>query len=146
MYIISGTCVCLPSYTGDDCSVNLDEPPTLYDISEESLCDLSKRPCTSISLFGNGFYGSSNIVCKLQKAEVRINFRRMKYWKLNGTRMCEYESWGTTLLSMFFIYQSSRVRQLNICLSACETGSDIMCKISEHVLNMNFKITLKHYF
>jgi len=139
MYIISGTCVCFPSYTGDDCSVNLDEPPTLYDISEESLCDLSKRPCTSISLFGNGFYGSSNIVCKLQKAEVWS----IKYW--TELERVNIESWGTTLLSMFFIYQSSRVRQLNICLSVCETGSDVMCKISEHVLNMNFKITLQYY-
>ncbi|VDI02845.1 Hypothetical predicted protein, partial [Mytilus galloprovincialis] len=65
---IQGLCLCNQSYTGEDCSVNLDKPPVLLDISEESLCDLTKRPCTSMSLFGEGFYQSQQITCRLNEA------------------------------------------------------------------------------
>ncbi|VDI05676.1 Hypothetical predicted protein [Mytilus galloprovincialis] len=63
-----GQCFCEPSYTGDDCSIKTDRPPILYDASEESLCDLSKRPCTSTSVFGEGFFSSASIKCKLTQA------------------------------------------------------------------------------
>lgn len=87
-----GVCQCNHSYTGDDCSVNLDRPPVLFDTSKESLCDLTKRPCTSISLFGDGFYQSGTITCQLREAMVRnlysfITLRRnsvtLRQYKLN---------------------------------------------------------------
>ena len=65
-----GVCECDEGYTEDDCSVNIRKPPDVFGISEESLCDIIKRPCSSVSLFGTGFYHSDSVLCQIVQAKV----------------------------------------------------------------------------
>ena len=72
---IVGVCQCNEGYTEDDCSVNTRKPPDVFGISEESLCDVIKRPCSSVSLFGTGFYHSDSVMCQIVQAKVRKKAR-----------------------------------------------------------------------
>lgn len=67
-----GTCECDNGFEGEDCSVDRRKEPELFGLIEESFCDLSKRPCAFISVFGNGFYASGNVKCRIMEAQVDI--------------------------------------------------------------------------
>ena len=69
-FYISGVCVCNAGYTGEDCRIDMSKPPVLSGVSDESICDVLKRPCTSISMFGDGFYSTEKMKCRFQNAKV----------------------------------------------------------------------------
>lgn len=68
MHFIDG-CVCGGGYIGDDCSVSVLTPPTVFD-QPGSICDLRLSDCSSATVVGIGFVDSSNLVCYIQELEV----------------------------------------------------------------------------
>jgi len=77
---IVGVCECDEGYTEDDCSVNTRKPPDVFGISEESLCDVIKRPCSSVSLFGTGFYHSDSVMCQIIQAKVKKKGQKSSFF------------------------------------------------------------------
>ncbi|VDI19176.1 Hypothetical predicted protein [Mytilus galloprovincialis] len=65
-----GICDCDEGFEGEDCSVDRRIGPELFGLVEESFCDLSKRPCSFISVFGNGFYESDRVKCRIMEAQI----------------------------------------------------------------------------
>ncbi|KAL5006713.1 hypothetical protein ScPMuIL_015519 [Solemya velum] len=70
---INGTCVCYDGFGAGDCSINLKQPPDVYDIYNESLCDMLEADCTDISLYGEEFIDSQNLTCHLTCQQVYPN-------------------------------------------------------------------------
>ncbi|XP_052073138.1 von Willebrand factor D and EGF domain-containing protein-like isoform X3 [Mytilus californianus] len=68
-----GICECDNGFEGEDCSVDRRKGPELFGLVEESFCDLSKRPCSFISVFGNGFYASDRVKCRIIDAKIEQN-------------------------------------------------------------------------
>lgn len=69
----SGFCNCYSGFTGEDCRVNMTAPPVLAtEMSNDSLCDTGSRACNYISVFGENFYISNDIKCRIENAEVNI--------------------------------------------------------------------------
>ena len=56
-------CVCESGYTGDDCSVQLNAPPRLFDFANNGVCDYNKEPCSLVYILGDGFINSKNLQC-----------------------------------------------------------------------------------
>lgn len=78
-----GICECNDGFEGDDCSVDRRKGPEVFGLVDESFCDLSKRPCSFISVFGNGFYASETVTCLIM--EGKIEFNEVKPKTLNVT-------------------------------------------------------------
>ncbi|KAL5018882.1 hypothetical protein ScPMuIL_004604 [Solemya velum] len=70
---INGTCVCYDGFGAGDCSINLRQPPDVYDIYNEGLCDMLEADCTDISLYGEEFIDSQNLTCHLTCQQVYPN-------------------------------------------------------------------------
>ncbi|XP_052074453.1 von Willebrand factor D and EGF domain-containing protein-like [Mytilus californianus] len=68
-----GICECDDGFEGADCSVDRRKGPEVFGLIEESFCDLSKRPCSFISVFGNRFYASGNVKCRILEAKIELN-------------------------------------------------------------------------
>ena len=84
---IVGVCQCDEGYTEDDCSVNTRNPPDVFGISEESLCDVIKRPCSSVSLFGTGFYHSDSVMCQIVQAKVKKGHKSSSFFCIKDNLM-----------------------------------------------------------
>ncbi|KAL5018203.1 hypothetical protein ScPMuIL_003925 [Solemya velum] len=70
---INGTCVFMTGVWAGDCSINLKQPPDVYDIYNEGLCDMLEADCTDISLYGEEFIDSQNLTCHLTCQQVYPN-------------------------------------------------------------------------
>ncbi|VDI81460.1 Hypothetical predicted protein [Mytilus galloprovincialis] len=68
-----GVCQCENGFEGEDCSVDRRKGPEVFGLIKESFCDLSKRPCSFISVFGNGFYASERVKCRITGATIEQN-------------------------------------------------------------------------
>ena len=67
----AGVCQCESDFSGDDCSVDLTQPPDIIAVPLEGVCDLSTRPCRETPLYGRNFLDSPNIKCKVKITLVR---------------------------------------------------------------------------
>lgn len=72
IFLYSGICECAHGFEGDDCSVDREKGPKVFGLIAESFCDSSKRPCSFISVFGNGFYETEIVKCRIKEAHVHI--------------------------------------------------------------------------
>ncbi|XP_076077906.1 von Willebrand factor D and EGF domain-containing protein-like [Mytilus galloprovincialis] len=71
---VEGFCNCYVGFTGEDCRVNMTAPPVLAtEMSNDSLCDTGIRACNYISVFGENFYISNDIKCRIENAEIIDN-------------------------------------------------------------------------
>ncbi|CAC5372516.1 unnamed protein product [Mytilus coruscus] len=62
-------CNCYVGFTGKDCRVNMTAGPDVVKrISDESFCDKSISSCEQISIYGENFYESANLLCRIETA------------------------------------------------------------------------------
>ncbi|XP_071955877.1 von Willebrand factor D and EGF domain-containing protein-like [Antedon mediterranea] len=67
---INGTCVCIEGFGGSDCSISLAEPPLVFAVLGDGLCDIRSRPCRSAKVYGENFDERGNITCHIQHINV----------------------------------------------------------------------------
>ncbi|KAK7469526.1 hypothetical protein BaRGS_00036472, partial [Batillaria attramentaria] len=65
-----GKCDCEEGYGLADCSVKLSDPPMLYYLGNEGLCDLTTSSCNVITVTGATFVDSVKLECFLQPVQV----------------------------------------------------------------------------
>ncbi|KAL5017542.1 hypothetical protein ScPMuIL_007131 [Solemya velum] len=70
---VNGTCVCYDGFGAGDCSINLRQPPDVYDIYNEGLCDMLEADCMEISLYGEEFIDNQNLTCRLTCQQIYPN-------------------------------------------------------------------------
>ncbi|VDI67679.1 Hypothetical predicted protein [Mytilus galloprovincialis] len=62
-------CNCYTGFAGKDCRVNMTASPDVVKrISDESFCDKSISSCGHISIYGENFYESANLLCRIETA------------------------------------------------------------------------------
>ncbi|XP_071133683.1 uncharacterized protein [Mytilus edulis] len=62
-------CNCHTGFAGKDCRVNMTASPDVVKrISDESFCDKSISSCGHISIYGENFYESANLLCRIETA------------------------------------------------------------------------------
>lgn len=67
-------CNCYTGFAGKDCRVNMTASPDVVKrISDESFCDKSISSCGHISIYGENFYESANLLCRIETANVSIS-------------------------------------------------------------------------
>lgn len=67
-------CNCHTGFAGKDCRVNMTAGPDVVKrISDESFCDKSISSCEHISIYGENFYDSANLLCRIETANVSIS-------------------------------------------------------------------------
>ena len=67
----NSTCTCFEDYTAPDCSISLNESPTLLGIRKSGLCDVRRRPCRSVGIYAYPLLDSENLTCHVQEIKVR---------------------------------------------------------------------------
>ncbi|XP_071955890.1 uncharacterized protein [Antedon mediterranea] len=67
---INGTCACIEGFGGSDCSISLAEPPLVFAVLGDGLCDIRSRPCRSAKVYGENFDERGNITCHIQHINV----------------------------------------------------------------------------
>ncbi|XP_071946727.1 uncharacterized protein [Antedon mediterranea] len=67
---INRTCECIEGFGGSDCSISLAEPPTVFAVLGDGLCDVRSRPCRSAKVYGENFDERRNITCHIQNINV----------------------------------------------------------------------------
>ncbi|XP_071942728.1 von Willebrand factor D and EGF domain-containing protein-like [Antedon mediterranea] len=67
---INGTCECIEGFGGSDCSISLAEPPLVFAVLGDGLCDVRSRPCRSAKVYGDNFDERGNITCHIQNINV----------------------------------------------------------------------------
>jgi hypothetical protein len=60
---VNTLCVCEPGYTGADCSMQLDNPPHLFDFANSGVCDYDMESCSLVYILGDGFINSKQLQC-----------------------------------------------------------------------------------
>ncbi|XP_071957013.1 von Willebrand factor D and EGF domain-containing protein-like [Antedon mediterranea] len=70
---VNGTCQCYDGLGGSDCSISLVEPPLVFAVLGDGICDVQERPCKSAKVFGKNFLEEMNITCHLQHIGVNEN-------------------------------------------------------------------------
>jgi hypothetical protein len=70
LYISIGMCSCDSGYEGVDCSVVLQDPPTVLGVLGGALCDLVDMSCTDIMVFGINFFKNVELSCLITETEV----------------------------------------------------------------------------
>ncbi len=67
---VAAVCKCKPFYSGEDCSLNENEPPTVVALENSGLCHITPSSfCLSVTVYGNNFV-EDKAVCHFQKATV----------------------------------------------------------------------------
>jgi hypothetical protein len=68
----NATCTCDEFYTAADCSVSLKDRPFVSGIRKDGLCDVRRRPCENVGIYGFPFLNSENLTCHVQEYKVRF--------------------------------------------------------------------------
>ncbi|RUS80662.1 hypothetical protein EGW08_011566, partial [Elysia chlorotica] len=63
----TGVCQCVNGNGGDDCSVKTEEPPQLFYIQNQGICDLRDENCDQISIFANNILNTPSLACHFIK-------------------------------------------------------------------------------
>ena len=58
-------CKCDPGYIREDCSLKLDDPPVVYGVPGNALCDTSQRLCQATEVIGDNFVDTSDLTCRV---------------------------------------------------------------------------------
>ncbi|XP_048247561.1 uncharacterized protein LOC124131984 isoform X2 [Haliotis rufescens] len=66
-----GQCHCNPGFGGGDCSVELSNPPTLFDVGDGGRCDLATGKCIETAVLGDIFSGEESSRCQIKKSMVK---------------------------------------------------------------------------
>ena len=69
----NATCTCDEFYTAADCSISLKDRPYISSIRKDGLCDVRRRPCRNVGIYGFPFLDSVNLTCHVQEQEVGLN-------------------------------------------------------------------------
>ncbi|XP_041373626.1 uncharacterized protein LOC121386697 [Gigantopelta aegis] len=70
---VNGVCRCHTNYTGSDCSIDSNSPPSLTEVDFEGLCDVNDDLCMAVSVFGGMFVDSSSTTCKFRDIDENGN-------------------------------------------------------------------------
>ncbi|XP_070574530.1 von Willebrand factor D and EGF domain-containing protein-like isoform X2 [Ptychodera flava] len=64
-----GTCNCQDGFSGADCTIELSRPPEIWYIlhHEEGLCDIRQEDCSLLSVIGENFLDSEDLVCSFSE-------------------------------------------------------------------------------
>jgi len=65
-----GTCICSEHFYGEDCGLDIRQPPVVSGIPDLGICDLNKRLCATTSILGYGFVETSTLSCKMTPFKV----------------------------------------------------------------------------
>ncbi|XP_070536990.1 von Willebrand factor D and EGF domain-containing protein-like [Ptychodera flava] len=70
-YCTNGKYHCHEGYGGTDCSIDLNEPPTIWYVNgaEHSFCDVREEDCQSINVIGDNILNSDKLKCQLEETE-----------------------------------------------------------------------------
>ncbi|XP_033116523.1 von Willebrand factor D and EGF domain-containing protein-like, partial [Anneissia japonica] len=63
---VNGTCECNEGLGGSDCSISLAEPPLVFSVLGDGICDVRTRPCKSAKIYGENFVETGNVTCHIQ--------------------------------------------------------------------------------
>lgn len=66
----NSTCTCDEDYTAVDCSIALKDRPVVFAIRKSGLCDVRRRPCRNVGIYGYPFLDSENLTCHVQEYKV----------------------------------------------------------------------------
>ena len=67
----NSTCTCDEFYTAADCSISLKDRPYVSGIRKDGLCDVRRRPCRNVGIYGFPFLDSKNLTCHVQEFKVK---------------------------------------------------------------------------
>ncbi|CAH1799566.1 unnamed protein product [Owenia fusiformis] len=70
---VEGTCQCLGSYGGSDCSLSKKDVPTVTGIPQDGLCNQRASNCNSVVIQGDNFVDSKDLKCFLEEVEIDID-------------------------------------------------------------------------
>ncbi|EDL13912.1 mCG51455 [Mus musculus] len=62
-------CVCSPGYSSYDCSHSYEIAPEIAEVENAGFCDIQKKNCATVRVFGQGFKESLSITCEVTKLE-----------------------------------------------------------------------------
>ena len=71
------TCICHKDYTAKDCSISLKDSPNIFGIKTSGLCDIRRRPCQQIGIFGFPLLDSENLTCHI--AEYKVLYQSINH-------------------------------------------------------------------
>jgi hypothetical protein len=69
----NATCTCDEFYTAADCSISLKDRPFVSGIRKDGICDVRRRPCRNVGIYGFPFLDSENLTCHVQEYKVRLS-------------------------------------------------------------------------
>ena len=69
----NATCICDEDYTAPDCSVSLKDSPLVFGIRKDGLCDVRRRPCRNVGIYGFPLLDSENLTCHVQEYKVGLH-------------------------------------------------------------------------
>ena len=71
----NSTCICDEDYTAKDCAISLKGIPNLFNIKKSGLCDVRRRLCQNVVVYGNGFLDSKSLTCHIVEQKVTLNIQ-----------------------------------------------------------------------
>ena len=70
----SGTCICEPGFGFDDCSLDISEPPEIFGITDDGLCDEREEHCLEAMVHGETFTEIGELICNIRPFLVCTNW------------------------------------------------------------------------
>lgn len=68
---VLGTCECDKGFIASDCSIDKAQPPEMFGIRGEGLCDLSEIECDIAFVVGSNIGSSDDLSCSIKEYHVR---------------------------------------------------------------------------
>lgn len=69
----TGVCECNKGYGGGDCFVATDQPPNLFLLANNGLCDSSRDVCDTVTIYNNNTINITTLACYFMPAMVIDN-------------------------------------------------------------------------
>ncbi|KAK3593671.1 hypothetical protein CHS0354_013567 [Potamilus streckersoni] len=73
---INGTCICDSGYGAADCSLDLSQPPELFGLLDNGLCDEHHVECDQAFVYGEIFAEGENLTCRIVPFIISVNGNR----------------------------------------------------------------------
>ncbi|KAL3872406.1 hypothetical protein ACJMK2_040333 [Sinanodonta woodiana] len=65
-HCVNGACICDAGYGASDCSTNLLEPPDIFGLLDNGLCDEHHVECDHAFVYGETFVEGQNLTCRIK--------------------------------------------------------------------------------
>ncbi|KAL3871227.1 hypothetical protein ACJMK2_039235 [Sinanodonta woodiana] len=70
---VNGTCICDAGYGSYDCSLDLSEPPDIFGLLDDGLCDERHLECKDAFVYGEIFAEGENLTCRIKPFIVSVD-------------------------------------------------------------------------